>query len=47
MDGNPAFTVHVTAHAFRAAINLNTFRASWFRQFLQKRQQFSVALPTS
>jgi len=24
MDGNPAFTVHVTAHAFRAAINLNS-----------------------
>jgi len=22
MDGNPAFTVHATAHAFRAAINL-------------------------
>jgi len=22
-DGNPAFTVHATAHAFRAAINLN------------------------
>ena len=24
MDGNPAFTVHVTAHALRAAINLNS-----------------------
>jgi len=24
MDGNPAFTVHATALAFRAAINLNT-----------------------
>jgi len=24
MDGNPAFTVHATAHAFRAAINLNS-----------------------
>jgi len=24
MDGNPAFTVHETAHAFRAAINLNS-----------------------
>jgi len=23
MDGNPAFTVHATAHDFRAAINLN------------------------
>jgi len=22
MDGNPAFTVHATVHAFRAAINL-------------------------
>jgi len=22
IDGNPAFTVHATAHAFRAAINL-------------------------
>jgi len=22
MDGNPAFTVHATAHAFRTAINL-------------------------
>jgi len=25
---------------------VNTFRAAWFRRFLQKRQQFSVALPT-
>jgi len=24
MDGNPAFTVHATVHAFRAAINLNS-----------------------
>jgi len=24
MDGNPAFTVHATAHAFKAAINLNS-----------------------
>ena len=24
MDGNPAFTVHATAHAFRAAINFNS-----------------------
>jgi len=24
MDGNPAFTVHATACAFRAAINLNS-----------------------
>jgi len=24
MDGNPAFTVHATAHAFRAAINLKS-----------------------
>jgi len=24
MDGNPTFTVHATAHAFRAAINLNS-----------------------
>jgi len=24
MDGNPAFAVHATAHAFRAAINLNS-----------------------
>jgi len=24
MDWNPAFTVHATAHAFRAAINLNS-----------------------
>jgi len=24
MDGNPAFSVHATAHAFRAAINLNS-----------------------
>jgi len=24
MDGNPAFTVHATARAFRAAINLNS-----------------------
>jgi len=24
MDGNLAFTVHATAHAFRAAINLNS-----------------------
>jgi len=24
MDGNPAFTVHATAHAFRATINLNS-----------------------
>jgi len=23
MDGNPGFTVHATAHAFRAVINLN------------------------
>jgi len=23
MDGNPAFTVHSTAHAFRAAVNFN------------------------
>jgi len=23
MDGNPAYTVHATAHDFRAAINLN------------------------
>jgi len=23
MDENPAFTVHATAHAFRAAMNLN------------------------
>jgi len=26
---------------------LNTFRAAWFRRFSQKKQQFSVALPTS
>jgi len=24
MDDNPAFTVHATAHAFKAAINLNS-----------------------
>jgi len=24
----------------------NTFRAGWFQRFLQKKQQFSVALPT-
>ena len=24
MDGNPAFTVHATAHAFRATTNLNS-----------------------
>jgi len=24
MDGNPAFTVHTTAHAFSAAINLKS-----------------------
>jgi len=24
MNGNPALTVHATAHAFRAAINLNS-----------------------
>jgi len=24
MDGNPAFTVHATVHAFRAAININS-----------------------
>jgi len=24
MGGNPAFTVHATAHVFRAAINLNS-----------------------
>jgi len=24
MDGNPAFTVHATAHTFTAAINLNS-----------------------
>jgi len=24
MDENPAFTVHATTHAFRAAINLNS-----------------------
>jgi len=28
------------------AFILNTFRAAWFRQFSQKKQQFSVALPT-
>jgi len=25
---------------------VNTFRAAWFQRFSQKKQQFSVALPT-
>jgi len=27
-------------------LKVNTLRAAWFRRFSQKKQQFSVALPT-
>jgi len=40
MHGNVTFNVH-TVHVL-----VNTFRAAWFRRFLQNKQQFSVALPT-
>jgi len=29
-----------------AWFDLNTFRAAWFQRFSQKKEQFSVALPT-
>jgi len=45
------FTEGKALHYIRNVQNLsfiiNTFRASWFRRFSQKKQQFLVALPTS
>jgi len=39
--GKWLFEPQTPIHAF-----VNTFKDAWFRQFLQKKQQFSVALPT-
>jgi len=42
MDGNPAFTVHTTLHAFSAAVNLKAVVPNHFRLAAPYKEKYNL-----